>query len=99
MRHALDRLHDRSRERDNRPNPPIDESTYGGSTAETGGLYDDEGATITNPAGKTMFEEEERAGRRSDLPCSVPRPDLRLRAHLAKAQAKLELRRHELEES
>ena len=43
-----------------RENPPIDESTYGGSAAETGGLYDDEGPTIANPEGDTMSNEEER---------------------------------------
>ena len=48
------------RERDQTENPPIDESTYGGSASETGGLYDDAGPTIANPAGDTMSEEEER---------------------------------------
>lgn len=43
-----------------RENPPIDESTYGGSAAETGGLYDDEGPTSANPEGDTMSNEEER---------------------------------------
>ena len=38
---------------------PIDESTYGGSASETGGLYDDEGATVANPEGDTMSEAEE----------------------------------------
>ena len=42
------------------PTPkPIDESTYGGSAAETGGLYDDEGATVANPEGDTMSEADE----------------------------------------
>lgn len=42
------------------PTPkPIDESTYGGSAAETGGLYDDDGATIANPEGDTMSNADE----------------------------------------
>jgi hypothetical protein len=44
--------------------PPIDESTYGGSAAETGGLYDDSGPTTANPEGDTMSEEEEEQGGR-----------------------------------
>lgn len=47
-------------ERDPADNPPIDESTYGGSASETGGLYDDSGPTIANPQGDTMSEEEEQ---------------------------------------
>jgi hypothetical protein len=43
--------------------PVIDESSYGGSAAETGGLYDDSGPTIANPEGDTMSEEEERDDR------------------------------------
>ena len=44
----------------NAPAPrPIDDSTYGGSAAETGGLYDDEGATIANPEGDTMSDADE----------------------------------------
>jgi hypothetical protein len=53
------------RERDT---PPIDESTYGGSAAETGGLYDDSGPTIANPEGDTMSEEEERGDRPPEAP-------------------------------
>jgi hypothetical protein len=45
---------------------PIDESTYGGSAAETGGLYDDEGPTIANPEGDTVavddFEDQPGPG-------------------------------------
>lgn len=48
------------RERQQPENPPIDESTYGGSASETGGLYDDSGPTIAKPEGDTMLEEEER---------------------------------------
>jgi hypothetical protein len=49
------------------PTPkPIDESTYCGSAAETGGLYDDGGATIANPEGDTMavddFEDQPGPG-------------------------------------
>ena len=42
--------------------PPIDESTYGGSSAETGGLYQDEGPTTANEQGDTMSEREEEDG-------------------------------------
>lgn len=56
-------------ERDRAP-APIDESTYGGSAAETGGLYDDSGPTIGNPEGDTMFEEEERDERLPEAPSS-----------------------------
>ena len=38
---------------------PIDESTYGGSASETGGLYQQDGPTVTNPQGDTMSEREE----------------------------------------
>jgi hypothetical protein len=38
---------------------PIDESTYGGSSSETGGLYNEDGPTIANPEGDTMAEEDE----------------------------------------
>lgn len=48
------------RERERPDTPAIDESTYGGSASETGGLYDDAGPTIANPEGDTMSEEEER---------------------------------------
>lgn len=51
-----------------RDNPPIDESTYGGSASETGGLYDDAGPTIANPEGDTMSEEEERDERPGESP-------------------------------
>lgn len=51
-----------------RENPPIDESTYGGSASETGGLYDDAGPTIANPEGDTMSEEEERDTRPPEAP-------------------------------
>ncbi|MBW3613164.1 MAG: hypothetical protein KY392_04810 [Chloroflexi bacterium] len=48
--------------------PTIDESTYGGSAAETGGLYDDAGPTTANPEGDTMSEEEERDTRPPEAP-------------------------------
>ena len=56
------------RNRDQDANPPIDESTYGGSAAETGGLYDDAGPTTVNPEGDTMSEEEERDTRPPEAP-------------------------------
>lgn len=58
----------RERERDDPENPPIDESTYGGSASETGGLYDDSGPTIANPRGDTMSEEEEQKEDERDNP-------------------------------
>ena len=54
-------------ERD-QPEPPIDESTYGGSAAETGGLYDDSGPTTANLEGDTMSEAE------SDVPADEDPP-------------------------
>jgi hypothetical protein len=45
---------------------PIDESTYGGSSSETGGLYDDEGPTMANPEGDTMSEDEEELAEDED---------------------------------
>jgi hypothetical protein len=48
--------------------PPIDESTYGGSSSETGGDYDAAGPTIANPEGDTMSEEEERDQRPPEAP-------------------------------
>jgi len=55
-------------ERSQPDTPPIDESTYGGSAAETGGLYDDAGATAANPEGDTMSEAEEEDGRPPEAP-------------------------------
>lgn len=46
-------------EREPQDPQPIDESTYAGSSAETGGLYQDEGPTTTNQAGDTMSLREE----------------------------------------
>ncbi len=57
-------------ERDLPENPPIDEFTYGGSSAETGGLYNDDGPTIANTEGDTMSEEEERDGHPPEAPSS-----------------------------
>ena len=54
---------DRERDRE-----PIDESSYGGSSAETGGLYDDAGPTSANPEVDTMSEEEERDTRPPEAP-------------------------------
>ncbi len=50
------------------PNPAIDESTYAGSSAETGGLYDDAGPTTANPQGDTMSEADEEDGRPPEAP-------------------------------
>lgn len=50
------------------PPPPIDESTYAGSAAETGGLYDDAGPTTANPEGDTMSDAEEEGGRPPEAP-------------------------------
>jgi hypothetical protein len=46
------------RERDTQP---IDESSYGGSAAETGGLYHQDGPTRQNPEGDTMSERDDEA--------------------------------------
>ena len=46
-------------EREQSPNPPIDESTYAGSSSETGGLYHQDGPTAANSEGDTMSEREE----------------------------------------
>jgi hypothetical protein len=56
-------------ERESTPQP-IDESTYGGSASETGGLYAEDGPTIANPEGDTMSEEEELDGRSPEEPSS-----------------------------
>jgi hypothetical protein len=55
-------------ERDRDQNPPIDESTYGASSAESGGLYNRDGPTTANEEGDTMSEREERGGDTPDLP-------------------------------
>ena len=74
MSHVARRLRFRSdmtdAERDQPENPPIDESTYGGSASETGGLYDDSGPTIANPEGDTMSEEEEQDERPPEAPAT-----------------------------
>jgi hypothetical protein len=45
---------------DRRPeSEPIDEGAFGGSAAETGGLYDDEGATVADTRGDPMSIDEE----------------------------------------
>ena len=59
-------MNDQEREQDRRP--PIDESSYGGSASETGGLYDDAGPTRTNTEGDTLSEEEERDSRPPEAP-------------------------------
>lgn len=55
------------RERDTEPSQ-IDESSDGGSAAETGGLYDEAGPTAVNVEGDTMSEEVERDGRPPEAP-------------------------------
>lgn len=61
--------HERGQQTDrDEQRPPIDESTYGGSSAETGGLYDDAGPTSANTEGDTMSEEEERDTRPPEAP-------------------------------
>ena len=61
--------HERERDTDREERrPAIDESTYGGSAAETGGLYDDAGPTSANTEGDTMSEEEERDTRPPEAP-------------------------------
>lgn len=49
---------------------PIDESTYGGSSSETGGLYNVDGPTIANPEGDTMADEDETDDRWQNEPTS-----------------------------
>jgi hypothetical protein len=47
--------------------PPIDEGAFGGSAAENGGLYDDEGATVADTRGDPMsIDEEGRQPRDAD---------------------------------
>jgi hypothetical protein len=62
-------MNERSRDADH---PPIDESTYGGSSSETGGDYDASGPTIANPEGDTMSEEEERDRPPTDVRGGAP---------------------------
>lgn len=50
--------------------PVIDESTYAGSSSETGGNYADSGPTVANPEGDTMSEEEDRDTRPPEAPAS-----------------------------
>jgi hypothetical protein len=60
---------ERMTERERDPQP-IDESTYGGSASETGGLYNEGGPTIANPEGDTMSESEELDERSPEEPSS-----------------------------
>jgi hypothetical protein len=46
-------------DRRSEPEPPVDEGAFGGSAAETGGLYDDEGATVADTRGDPMSIDEE----------------------------------------
>lgn len=56
-------------ERESEPKP-VDESTYAGSSSETGGLYNEDGPTAANTEGDTMSDEEERDGRPPEAPSS-----------------------------
>ena len=49
-------------------NPPIDESTYGASSSESGGNYNQDGATMSNAEGDTMSEREDDGGESPDTP-------------------------------
>jgi hypothetical protein len=51
-------------------NPPIDESTYGASSSESGGNYNQDGPTMSNPEGDTMSEREEDGGESPDAPAA-----------------------------
>ena len=51
--------------------PPIDEATYSGSAAESGGLYDDSGPTLANRHGDTMAVDDLED---NDGPGADPRP-------------------------
>ena len=41
------------------PGEPIDEPAFGGSAAETGGLYNEDGPTAVNVEGDTMGTRDE----------------------------------------
>lgn len=45
--------------REPRPAEQIDEESYGGSAAESGGLYNEDGPTATSVTGDTMGERDE----------------------------------------
>jgi hypothetical protein len=49
-------------ERDTTDTPPIDESTYAGSSSETGGNYTRDGATSANTDGDSMAVLEDEEG-------------------------------------
>ena len=49
-------------EREASQTPPIDESTYAGSSAETGGNYSRDGATSGNTDGDSMAVIEDEGG-------------------------------------
>jgi len=57
-------------EREQGDGPSIDESTYGGSSSETGGNYPSDGPTTANPSGDTMSDQEERDTRPPEAPSS-----------------------------
>lgn len=46
----------------------LDESTYGASSSESGGLYNRDGPTAANEEGDTMSHREERGGEGPDSP-------------------------------
>jgi hypothetical protein len=55
-------------EREPTDNPPIDESTYGASSSESGGNYNQDGPTMSNAEGDAMAEREEDGGESPDTP-------------------------------
>jgi hypothetical protein len=57
-------------ERNATDNPPIDESTYGASSSESGGNYNQDGPTMANPEGDAMAEREEDGGESPDTPAA-----------------------------
>ena len=55
-------------EREPTTNPPIDESSYGASSSESGCNYNQDGPTLSNAEGDTMAEREEDGGESPDTP-------------------------------
>lgn len=49
---------------------PVDEESYAASSAESGGLYNDDGPTLANTAGDTMGTRDE--GEPGEEPSSDP---------------------------
>lgn len=57
-------------ERNATDNPRIDESTYGASSSESGGNYNQDGPTMANPEGDAMAEREQDGGESPDTPAA-----------------------------